>query len=91
MRARRYPTTPPHGACTDVIFFELARAGLLGTLDGEKLRFFLGRTPNPLFLSRRHPLVLRLNPFRLLFSRRYARGVATWLRYRADLYDGARG
>jgi hypothetical protein len=28
---------------------------------------------------------------RLLISRRYARGVATWLRYRADLYDGVRG
>ena len=74
-----------------MIFFELARAGLLGSLDAEKLRFFLGWTPNPLCLSRRHPLVFRLNPLRLLFSRRYARGIATWLRYRADLYDGVRG
>jgi hypothetical protein len=74
-----------------VIFYELARAGLLRTLDTEKLRFFFGCTPNPLFLSRRRPLVLRLNPLRLLFSRRYARGVATWLRYRSDLYDGVRG
>ena len=74
-----------------MIFFELARAGLWRSLDGEKLRFFLGRAPNTLYLSRRHPLVWRLHPLRLLFSRRYARGVAEWLRYRADLYDGARG
>lgn len=74
-----------------MIFLELMRAGLLRSLDAEKLRFFFGRTANPLYLSRRHPLVLRLDPLRLLFSRRYARGVATWLRYRADLYDGVRG
>jgi hypothetical protein len=74
-----------------MIFFELARAGLWRSLDGEKLRFFLGRAPNTLYLSRRHPLVWHLHPLRLLFSRRYARGVAEWLRYRADLYDGARG
>jgi hypothetical protein len=74
-----------------MIFVELFRAGLVRSLDAEKLRFFFGRTENPLFLSRRHPLIGRLNPFRLLFSRRYARGVAAWLRYRADLYDGVRG
>ena len=74
-----------------MIFVELLRAGLLRSLDGEKLRFFLGWTPNALFLSRRQPLIWRLDLFRLLFSRRYARGVATWLRYRADLYDGIRG
>lgn len=74
-----------------MIFLELARAGLLASLDGEKVRFFLGWTSNPLFLSRRHPLVFRLDPLRLLFSRSYARGVTTWLRYRADLYDGLRG
>ncbi len=74
-----------------MILFELLRAGLLRSLDREKLAFFLGRTPNELFLSRQHPLVLRLDPFRLIFSRRYARGIVTWLRYRADLYDGARG
>lgn len=74
-----------------MIFFELARAGLWRSLDAEKLRFFLGRTPNTLYLSRRHPLVFRLDPWRLLFSPRYARGVADWLRYRADLYDGVRG
>ena len=74
-----------------MIFLELLRAGLLRSLDGEKLRFFLGRTGNPLYLSRRQPLIWRLDLFRPLFSPRYARGIATWLRYRADLYDGARG
>ena len=74
-----------------MIFLELARAGLLQSLDAEKLRFFLGWTANPLFLSRRRPLVRSLNVLRLLFSPRYARGVATWLRYRADLYDGVQG
>jgi hypothetical protein len=74
-----------------MIVLELLRSGLFRSLDGEKLRFFLGWTSNPLYLSRRRPLVWRLNPFRLLFSPRYARGVVTWLRYRADLYDGAQG
>jgi hypothetical protein len=74
-----------------MIFLELARAGLLRTLDAEKLKFFLGWTKDPLFLSRRRPLVWRLDLPRLLFSPRYARGVAAWLRYRADLYDGVRG
>ena len=74
-----------------MIFVELARAGLLRSLDAEKLRFFLGWTTNPLFLSRRQPLILRLDLIRCLWSREYARGVATWLRYRADLYDGIQG
>jgi hypothetical protein len=74
-----------------MIFLELARAGLLRSLDAEKLRFFMGWTANPLFLSRRRPLIWRLDLLRLLCSRRYARGVATWLRYRADLYDGIQG
>lgn len=74
-----------------MIVLELFRAGLFRSLDMEKVRFFLGWTGNPLFLSRRRPLIWQLNPLRLLFSPRYARGVATWLRYRADLYDGARG
>ncbi len=74
-----------------MILLELFRAGLLRSLDAEKLRFFLGWTDHPLYLSRQRPLFRQLDPFRLLFSRRYARGVATWLRYRADLYDGARG
>jgi hypothetical protein len=74
-----------------MILIELFRAGLLRSLDAEKLRFFLGRTSNPLFLSRQRPLIWRLSLPRLLFSPRYARGVAAWLRYRADLYDGVQG
>lgn len=74
-----------------MIVLELMRAGLLRSLDGEKLRFLLGWTENPLFLSRQRPLIRQLSLSRLLFSRRYARGVATWLRYRADLYDGVQG
>ena len=74
-----------------MIVLELMRAGLLRSLDGEKLRFFLGWTENPLFLSHQRPLIRQLSLPRLLFSRRYARGVASWLRYRADLYDGVQG
>ncbi|MBP1689668.1 MAG: hypothetical protein H6Q34_241 [Deltaproteobacteria bacterium] len=74
-----------------MIILELIRADLLCSLDTEKLRFFLGWTSDPLFLSRRSPLIWRLKPLRLLFSPRYARGVATWLRYRTDLYDGVQG
>ena len=74
-----------------MILYAIFRQGLWRTLDGEKLRFFLGLTPNPLFLSRRYPLVGRLSLLRLLFSPRYARGVAEWLSYRADLYDGRQG
>ena len=74
-----------------MIFLELARAGLLRSLSAEKLRFFLGWTANPLFLSRRQPLILRLDLVRCLWSRKYARGVAAWLRYRTDLYDGIQG
>jgi hypothetical protein len=74
-----------------MIVLELFRAGLFRSLDSEKLRFFLGWTDNPLYLSRQNPLIWRLHPLRLIFSPRYARGVATWLRYRADLYDGVRG
>ena len=74
-----------------MIFLELARAGLLRSLDAEKLRFFLGWTDNALYLSRRRPLIASLSLGRLLFSRDYARGVAAWLRYRTDLYDGVQG
>jgi hypothetical protein len=74
-----------------MILFWLLRDGLWRRLDAEKMRFFLGRTSHPLFLSRRYPLVRRLAILRLLVSPAYARGVATWLRYRADLYDGRQG
>jgi hypothetical protein len=74
-----------------VILFELWRRRLWRQLDGEKLRFFLGRTPHPLYLSRRYPLYRRLGLLRMLVSPAYARGVADWLAYRADLYDGRQG
>ena len=74
-----------------MIFVTLFRRGLLRRLDAEKLRFFLGLTANPLYLSRRWPLYRRLNFVWLLLSPRYANGVAEWLAYRADLYDGRQG
>ncbi len=74
-----------------MIFVTLLRRGLLRRLDAEKLRFFLGLTASPLYLSRRWPLYRRLDLVRLLVSARYANGVADWLAYRADLYDGHQG
>ena len=74
-----------------MIFVVLLRRGLWRLLDAEKIRFMLGRTSNPLYLSRRYPLVRRLSIGRLLVSPRYAEGVAAWLSYRADLYDGRQG
>jgi hypothetical protein len=74
-----------------VIVLALLRRGVLRRLDAEKLRFFLGLTANPLYLSRRFPLYRRLGLVRMLVSPRYARGVAEWLAYRADLYDGRQG
>ena len=74
-----------------MIVVALLRRGLLRRLDGEKLRFFLGLTESPLYLSRRYPLWRRLGIVRMLVSPRYAEGVAAWLEYRADLYDGHQG
>ena len=74
-----------------MILLALLRRGMLRRLDAEKLRFFLGLTSNPLYLSRRYPLYRRVGVLRLLLSPRYADGVAEWLRYRADLYDGRQG
>lgn len=74
-----------------MIFLYLWRAGLLARADREKLRFFFGASPNPLFLSRRMPLVAAVNWVRALVDARYARAVAGWLAYRADLYDGRQG
>ncbi len=74
-----------------MILVELLRSGLARRLDREKLRYFLGWTDEPLFLSRRFPLYRRLGLARMLLSPRYARGVVEWLRYRIDLYDGLQG
>jgi hypothetical protein len=74
-----------------VIFLYLWRSGLLARSDGEKLRFFFGATSNPLFLSRRRPLLRAVSWSRAMISPRYARALTTWLSYRADLYDGRQG
>lgn len=74
-----------------MILFYLWRAGLLRRTDREKLRFFLGATENPLYLSRRMPLVASVDWPRALLQPSYARSVTSWLSYRADLYDGHQG
>ena len=74
-----------------MILFILLRRGLQRSFDAEKLRYFFGRTANPLYLSRRFPPYRRVGILRMLISLRYARGVADWLAYRADLYDGRQG
>jgi hypothetical protein len=74
-----------------VIFFYLWRAGLLGRADREKLGFFLGLTGGSLFLSRRWPPVASVQWLRAMIDPAYARSVAAWLLYRADLYDGRQG
>lgn len=74
-----------------MIFYYLWRAGLLARTDREKLRFFFGATPSPLLLSRRMPLVASIEWLRAMVDPRYAKAVAGWLTYRADLYDGRQG
>jgi hypothetical protein len=74
-----------------VILVALWRRGLLRRADADKLRHFLGLTRDPLALSRRYPMWRILGPLRLLVSPGYARGVARWLEYRMNLFDGAEG
>jgi len=74
-----------------VIFLFLWRAGLVRRMNAEKIRFFFGATSNPLYLSRRTPLVSAVSWLRALVSPRYARAVVGWLAYRADLFDGLSG
>jgi hypothetical protein len=74
-----------------VILYYLWRSGLAGRVDREKFLFFFGLTSNPLYLSRRWPLVTAVAWLRALFSRRYARAVVAWLSYRVELYDGLQG
>ena len=74
-----------------MIFYYLWRAGLFRIADTEKLRFFFGDTADPLFLSRRWPLLTAVNWPKALISPRYAKAVASWLRYRTELYDGLQG
>lgn len=74
-----------------MILLELWRRGLLARVDREVLRQFFGIRPDPLALSRRYPMWRALGLGRLLVSRRYAAGVATWLQYRVHLFDGLEG
>jgi hypothetical protein len=74
-----------------VILLALWRRGLLGRADREKLRHFLGLGRDGLALSRRYPMWRILGPMRLVLSWRYAAGVARWLEYRMNLYDGVEG
>jgi hypothetical protein len=74
-----------------MILVALWRRGLLGRIDGEKLRQFLGWSPDRLALSRRYPMWRALGPLRLLVSPAYAGRVARWLEYRMNLYDGIEG
>jgi hypothetical protein len=74
-----------------VILWALWRRALLARVDGEKLRWFLGWSPDPLALSRRYPMWRILGPVRLLASPRYAAAVAGWLAYRMNLFDGVEG
>jgi hypothetical protein len=74
-----------------VIVAELWRRGLLRRVDREALRQFLGLRSDPLALSRRYPMWRALRLGRLLVSRRYAVGVARWLEYRLNLFDGLEG
>ncbi len=74
-----------------MILFALWRRGLLRRADREKLLHFFGFAPDPLWLSRRYPMWRSLHPLRLLVSPAYAAGVAGWLQYRMNLYDGNEG
>lgn len=74
-----------------MILLELWRRGLLRRVDREVLRQFFGIRADPLALSRRYPMWRALGVGRLVASRRYAAGVATWLEYRVRLFDGLEG
>ncbi len=74
-----------------MILYYLWRKGLLTGMDRDKRRFFFGKGENPLFLSRRWPLVRSINWIRAMYSRTYALDVVEWLSYRIELYDGRRG
>lgn len=74
-----------------MILLALWRRGLLARLDAEKLRFWWGAVPDPLFLSRRYPLWRALSLVRLAVSPRYAAATARWMEYRMNLYDGIEG
>jgi hypothetical protein len=73
-----------------MLLYLVLRSGLWRSLDGEKLRFFLGFSPRDT-LSRQRPLWRAVPWGRALFSARGGREVFEWLRYRVELYDGKAG
>jgi len=74
-----------------VILWVLWRRGLLRRLDREKTAFFLGVGGDRLELSRRYPLWRRLGLLHMMVSPAYAAGVARWVEYRMNLFDGIEG
>ena len=74
-----------------MIFYYFWRDRIIARADREKLLFFFGLTPNPLYLSRRWPLFTSINWLKAFFSPRYARAISGWMRYRVELYDGLQG
>ncbi len=74
-----------------MILVALWRRGLFARVDREKLRQFLGISRDPLALSRRYPMWRVVGALGVAVSPARARGVARWLEYRMDLYDGIEG
>jgi hypothetical protein len=74
-----------------VILWVLWRRGLLRRFDREKVGFFLGHGADRLDLSRRYPLWRRLGLWHMMCSPAYAAGVARWVEYRMNLFDGIEG
>lgn len=74
-----------------MILWALWRRGILARADREKVRYFFGRDPDRLTLSRRYPMWRILPAVKLLFSARYATAVAGWIEYRMNLFDGGEG
>jgi hypothetical protein len=74
-----------------MILLALWRRGLVGRIDREKLRQFVGVSADRLALSRRYPMWRTLGVLRLALVPGYARDVARWLEYRMNLFDGIEG
>lgn len=74
-----------------MILWVLWRRGLLRRFDREKVGFFLGWGADRLDLSRRYPLWRRLGLWHMMLSPAYATGVARWVEYRMNLFDGIEG
>ena len=73
-----------------MLLYLILRSGLWRSLDGEKLRFFLGWTDRS-YLSRQWPLWRSVPWGRALLSPSAARQVLEWMRYRVELFDGLAG